>query len=430
MTPLTIAVTVLAYFILLFTVSYLAGRKTDSKGFFGSRKSPWYIVAIATMGSFISGVTFVSVPGMVDEKGFSYLQMVMGFVVGQMIIAFVLVPLFYKMNLVSVYQYLEDRFGVKSYKTGAWFFFISKMLGASVRLFLVCLTLQLLVFEPAGLPFALNVALTVLVVWLFTFRGGVKSIIWTDVLKSLCLVLSVVLCIVDMMQRNLNCQNYRDSQKNMIVSIVCQFFINLLFLMLGVLLYMFAAKVGIDERGDNLFPAVATSNALPLIVGILFIVGLFSSAYSAAGSALTALTTSFTLDILQADKKGAKDGDSADHLTAVRKKVHVGMAVLMAVVIFVIGLLNNTSVINAVYVLASYTYGPILGMFAFGIFMKKKVRDRYVPLAAIVAPVLCYILQTNSEAWFNGYKFSYELLIFNALFTFIGLCLLIKKEEK
>lgn len=486
MTPLTIAATVLAYFILLFTVSYLAGRKTDSKGFFGSRKSPWYIVAIATMGSFISGVTFVSVPGMVDEKGFSYLQMVMGFVVGQMIIAFVLVPLFYKMNLVSVYQYLEDRFGVKSYKTGAWFFFISKMLGASVRLFLVCLTLQLLVFEPAGLPFALNVALTVLVVWLFTFRGGVKSIIWTDVLKSLCLVLSVVLCIVfissrldlgftditgaifssghsrifffddindgrfffkqflagvftmiattgldqDMMQRNLNCQNYRDSQKNMIVSIVCQFFINLLFLMLGVLLYMFAAKVGIDERGDNLFPAVATSNALPLIVGILFIVGLFSSAYSAAGSALTALTTSFTLDILQADKKGAKEGDNADHLTAVRKKVHVGMAVLMAVVIFVIGLLNNTSVINAVYVLASYTYGPILGMFAFGIFMKKKVRDRYVPLAAIVAPVLCYILQTNSEAWFNGYKFSYELLIFNALFTFIGLCLLIKKEEK
>ena len=481
MTPLTIAITVLAYFILLFTVSYLAGRKTDSKGFFGNRKSPWYIVSIATMGSFISGVTFVSVPGMVDEKGFSYLQMVMGFVVGQMIIAFVLVPLFYKMNLVSVYQYLEDRFGVKSYKTGARFFFISKMLGASVRLFLVCLTLQLLVFEPAGLPFALNVALTVLVVWLFTFRGGVKSIIWTDVLKSLCLILSVVLCIVfisgrlhlgfgdmvgaifssdhsrifffddvndgrfffkqflagvftmiattgldqDMMQRNLNCQNYRDSQKNMIVSIVCQFFINLLFLMLGVLLYMFAAQVGITERGDNLFPAVATSTALPLVVGILFIVGLFASAYSAAGSALTALTTSFTIDILQADKKG---GDNDSHLTATRKRVHVGMAVVMAVVIFVIGLLNNTSVINAVYVLASYTYGPILGMFAFGIFMKQKVRDRYIPLVAIAAPVLCYVLQSNSEAWFGGYKFSYELLIFNALFTFIGMCLLIKKS--
>lgn len=482
MSPITISATVLAYFLLLFTVSYLAGRKSDSSGFFGGRKSPWYIVSIATMGSFISGVTFVSVPGMVDEKGFSYLQMVMGFVVGQMIIAFVLVPLFYRMNLVSVYQYLEDRFGVKSYKTGAWFFFISKMLGASIRLFLVCLTLQLLVFEPAGLPFALNVALTVLVVYLFTFRGGVKSVIWTDVLKSLCLISSVVLCIVfiakyldlgfgsivgtifsnehsqifffddvndgrfffkqflagvftmiattgldqDMMQRNLNCQNYRDSQKNMVVSIICQFFINLLFLMLGVLLYMFAQKVGITERGDNLFPAIATSTAVPLVVGILFIVGLFASAYSAAGSALTALTTSFTLDILQADKKADK---GADHLTTTRKKVHVAMALLMAVVIFVIGELNNTSVINAVYVLASYTYGPILGMFAFGIFIKKPVRDRFVPVAAIVAPVLCYILQTNSEAWFNGYKFSYELLIFNGLFTFIGLCLLIRKKQ-
>ena len=483
MSPLTISATILAYFLLLFTVSYLAGRKTDSSGFFGNKKSPWYIVSIATMGSFISGVTFVSVPGMVDEKGFSYLQMVMGFVVGQMIIAFVLVPLFYKINLVSVYQYLEDRFGIKSYKTGAWFFFISKMLGASVRLFLVCLTLQLLVFDPAHLPFALNVALTVLVVYLFTFRGGVKSVIWTDVLKSLCLILSVVLCIVfiagkldlgfgsmlgaifssehsqifffddvndgrfffkqflagvftmiattgldqDMMQRNLNCQNYRDSQKNMMVSIVVQFFINLLFLMLGVLLYMFAQKVGIGERGDNLFPAVATSDALPLVVGILFIVGLFASAYSAAGSALTALTTSFTIDILQADKK--EGDDSQRHLDTTRKKVHVGMALTMAVVIFVIGLLNNTSVINAVYVLASYTYGPILGMFAFGIFMKRQVRDRYVPLAAIVAPVLCYVLQTNSEAWFGGYKFSYELLIFNALFTFIGLCLLTKKQK-
>ena len=483
MAPLTIAITVLAYFVLLFSVSWLAGRKTDSKGFFGTRKSPWYVVAIATMGSFISGVTFVSVPGMVDEKGFSYLQMVMGFVVGQMVIAFVLVPLFYRMNLVSVYQYLEDRFGVKSYRTGAWFFFLSKMLGASVRLFLVCLTLQLLVFEPAGLPFALNVALTVLVVWLFTFRGGVKSVIWTDVLKSLCLILSVVLCIVfisarldlgvgdiagaifsdgrsrifffddvndsryffkqflagvftmiattgldqDMMQRNLNCQNYRDSQKNMMGSIGCQFFINLLFLMLGVLLYMFAARVGIGERGDNLFPAVATSAALPLVVGVLFIVGLFASAYSAAGSALTALTTSFTIDILQADRRAAGDGA---RLTAVRKRVHVGMAVVMAVVIFVIGLLNNTSVINAVYVLASYTYGPILGMFAFGIFMKQRVRDRYIPLVAIAAPLLCYVLQSNSEAWFGGYKFSYELLIFNALFTFLGMCLLISKTDK
>lgn len=483
MSPITIAATVLAYFILLFTVSYLAGRRADNAGFFvGNRKSEWYVVAIATMGSFISGVTFVSVPGMVADKGFSYLQMVMGFVVGQMVIAFILIPLFYRMNLVSVYQYLEERFGLRSYKTGAWFFFISKMLGASVRLFLVCLTLQLLVFDPCGLPFALNVFLTVLLVWLYTFRGGVKSIIWTDVLKSLCLILSVLLCIVfissrlglgltgtigaifdndmsrtfffddvndkryflkqflagvftmiattgldqDMMQRNLSCKNYRDSQKNMMVSIVCQFFINLLFLMLGVLLYMFAAQVGIAAKGDSLFPTIATSGQLPIIVGILFIIGLFSSAYSAAGSALTALTTSFTIDILQADKKPS---GSENALASTRKRVHAGMAVVMAVVIFVFGLLNNSSVIDAVYVLASYTYGPILGMFAFGIIVKKRVRDRYVPLAAIASPLLCYVLQSNSEQWFGGYKFSYELLIFNALFTFIGLCLLIKRTE-
>ena len=483
MNPSIILITVVAYFILLFGISWFAGRKADNQGFFvGNRKSKWGIVAIATMGSFISGVTFVSVPGMVGVKNFSYLQMVMGFVVGQFIIAFVLVPLFYRMHLVSVYQYLENRFGIKSYKTGAWFFFISKMLGASVRLFLVCLTLQLLVFEPLHLPFILNVVLTVFLVWLYTFRGGVKSIIWTDVLKSLCLILSVALSIYfianqldmnftqmiksisdsdmsqvfffddandkrffwkqflagvftmiattgldqDMMQRNLSCQNYRDSQKNMMVSIVAQFFINLLFLMLGVLLYEFAARVGIDATGDSLFPAVATSSFLPLIVGILFIVGLFSSAYSAAGSALTALTTSFTIDILAADKK-IEAGNVDNYVARVRKHVHIAMAILMGIVIFVFGLFNNSSVVDAVYVLASYTYGPILGLFAFGILMKKKVRDHYVPLVALLSPILCFILSSNSETLFGGYQFSYELLIFNALFTFLGLCMLIKK---
>ncbi len=485
MSPITVTITIIAYFILLFTVSWLAGRKTDNQGFFlGGRKQPWFLVAIATMGSFLSGVTFVSVPGMVADKSFSYLQMVMGFVVGQFIIAFVLVPLFYKMNLVSVYQYLEDRFGARSHKTGAWFFFISKMLGASVRLFLVCLTLQLLVFEPFHLPFVLNVIVTVFLVWVYTYQGGVKSVIWTDVLKSLCLILSVVLSIYfisselnlgfkgmfksisdssmsqvfffddvndkryffkqfiagiftmiattgldqDMMQRNLSCRNYKDSQKNMMVSIVCQFFINLLFLMLGVLLYLFASKVGINATGDTLFPVVATSQYLPGIVGVLFVVGLFAAAYSAAGSALTALTTSFTLDILDADKK-KDDATNTSSLTKTRKTVHILMALLMAVVIYVFGLLNNTSVIDAVYVLASYTYGPILGMFAFGILVKAKTNDKFVPLVAIVSPILCFILQQNSEAWFNGYKFSYELLIINALFTFIGLTLLIRRNK-
>lgn len=482
MSPVSILITIAAYFIILFTVSYLAGRKADNEGFFvGNRKSAWYVVAFAMIGSSISGVTFVSVPGMVAASGFSYLQMVLGFVAGQMIIAFVLIPLFYRMNLVSIYEYLENRFGLSSYKTGAWFFFISKMLGAAVRLFLVCLTLQLLVFEPFHLPFLLNVIITVFLVWLYTFRGGVKSLIWTDSLKTFCLVVSVILCIYyiatdlklgfgsmistisdndlsqmfffddvndkryffkqflagvftmiamtgldqDMMQRNLSCKNFKDSQKNMITSGISQFFIILLFLMLGVLLYTFTARHGIanPEKSDELFPMIATGNYFPAVVGVLFIIGLISSAYSAAGSALTALTTSFTVDILGAKNKAENE------LVKIRKRVHIGMAVIMGVVIFVFNLLNNTSVIDAVYILASYTYGPILGLFAFGIFTKKQVRDKYIPLVAILSPILCFILQKNSENWFNGYQFSYELLIFNALFTFIGLCLLIKKRN-
>lgn len=480
MNPLTVIITIIGYFAVLFTVSHIAGHKADNQGFFvGNRKSKWYVVAFATVGSAISGVTYVSVPGMVQANGFAYLQMVLGFIAGYFIIAYVLTPLFYKMNLVSIYEYLENRFGISSYKTGAWFFFISKMLGASVRLFLVCLTLQLLVFEPYHLPFALNVIITVLLVWLYTFQGGVKSIIWTDSLKTFCLIVSIVLCIYyitvalnmnftgmlssimdnkmskflffddvndkryffkqffagvftviamtgldqDMMQRNLSCKNYHDSQKNIITSGISQFFVNLLFLMLGVLLYMFAQKEGITANKDALFPTVA-SNYLPSIVGVLFIIGLISAAYSAAGSALTALTTSFTVDILGAKKKEEKE------LTKTRKKVHVCMAVVMGLVIYVFNILNNTSVIDAVYILASYTYGPILGMFAFGILTKAKVRDKFIPLVAILSPVCCYILQANSEQWFGGYKFSYELLIFNALFTFIGLCILIRRNKK
>ncbi|MCP3895000.1 MAG: sodium:solute symporter [Bacteroides sp.] len=482
MSPVSVLITIVAYFLILFTVSYIAGRKADNEGFFvGNRKSAWYVVAFAMIGSSISGVTFVSVPGMVAASSFSYLQMVLGFVVGQFIIAFVLIPLFYRMNLVSIYEYLENRFGASSYRTGAWFFFISKMLGAAVRLFLVCLTLQLLVFEPFHLPFLLNVIITVALVWLYTFQGGVKSLIWTDTLKTFCLIVSVVLCIwfiaadldlgvgsmittieksdlsrmfffddvndkryffkqflagiftmiamtgldQDMMQRNLSCKNFKDSQKNMITSGILQFFVILLFLMLGVLLYTFTAQQGIENpaKSDQLFPMVATGHYFPAVVGVLFIIGLIAAAYSAAGSALTALTTSFTVDILKAKDKPEKE------LVSIRKRVHVGMAVVMGVVIFVFNMLNNTSVIDAVYILASYTYGPILGLFAFGIFTKKAVRDRYVPLIAILSPVLCFILQKNSEAWFHGYQFSYELLLFNAFFIFIGLCLLIKRND-
>lgn len=473
MSPIILSITIIAYFMILFAISYIAGHKADNEGFFvGNRKSAWYIVAFAMIGSTISGVTFVSVPGMVQASGFSYLQMVLGFIVGQFIIAFILVPLFYRMNLVSIYEYLENRFGASSYKTGAWFFFISKMLGAAVRLFLVCLTLQLLIFDPFHIPFIINVILTVLIVWLYTFRGGVKSLIWTDVSENIlsgslrCTLyllysfqpasefqriglndfrqrshqmfffddvndkryffkqfLAGVFTVIamngldqDMMQRNLSCKNFRDSQKNMITSGISQFFVILLFLMLGVLLYTFTARQGIENPGksDELFPMIATGNYFPGIVGILFIIGLIASAYSAAGSALTALTTSFTVDILNAHKK-----DEAA-LCKIRKHVHIGMAFVMGIVIFVFNLLNNTSVIDAIYTLASYTYGPILGLFAFGIFTKKQVYDPYIPLVAILSPALCYVLQRNSEAWFDGYQISYELLILNAAVYFSG----------
>lgn len=481
MSTTIVIVTVCAYLFFMFAVAWAAGRSSDNSAFFrGSRKSKWYIATLAMIGAPMSGVTFVSVPGMVASSGFGYLQMCLGFVAGYLVISYVLIPLFYKLDVVSIYQYLENRFGGSTYKTGAWFFFISKILGASVRFFLVCLTLQLLVFDPLGLPFGLNVALSVLVVFAYTFTGGVKTVIWTDALRTVCMVLAVVLGIVyiarglgldfggmvglvkgsgmsrvfffsdvkesqyfwkqflgglftavamtgldqDMMQRPLSCKDPRDSRKNMITSGVMQFFVVALFLFLGVLLYQFAAANGIPETGDKIFAAVATSGLVPGIVGILFIIGLVASAYGAGGSALTSLTTSFTVDILSAARKGEKN------LTRTRKVVHVGMAVLMALVIIVFNKISNTSAINAVYTLASYTYGPILGMFVFGLSCKRKVKDRYVPLVAIIAPALCLVLQLNSERWFCGYKFSYEILLLNAVFVIIGLCCLIDRTKK
>lgn len=476
--------TIAFYFVLLFIISWITGRKTDNAGFFtGNRKSPWYMVAVAMIGASISGVTFISVPGAVLAGGYSYMQMVLGFFVGSVIVAFVLIPMFYKMNLMSIYGYLENRFGLSSYRTGAWFFFVSKMLGASVRFFVVCVVLQTLVFEPLNMPFTLNVILTVSLIWLYSFQGGVKSLIWTDSLKTFCLVLSVVCCIVyiakslglglfelpsavadhptskifffddpndghyfwkqfiagvfmviattgldqDLMQRTLSCKNFRESQKNMIVSSFIQIFVIGLFLVLGTLLYMYAGdnlpmKDG-KVVGDALFGDVAWSEGFPVFIGVIFIIGLIAAAYSAAGSALTALTTSFTVDILKAnEKQGEKD------LTLTRKLVHIIMSLLMVIVIVVFYELNDDSAINAVYSLAAYTYGPILGMFVFGLASKKPVRDRWVPVVCVASPIICYILQTNSEAWFGGWQISFELLIINALVTVAGLCLLIKKK--
>lgn len=475
--PLVVILTIAGYFGLLMLMSYFASRGSDNSTFFtGKREAPWPLVAFAMIGAPISGVTFISVPGMVAAKGYAYLQMVLGFIVGYLVIAFVLLPLFYKKNLISIYGYLEDRFGSSTYRTGAWFFFVSKMLGAAVRFFVVCAVLQLLVFAPLNIPFIFNVIVTIALIWLYTVQGGVKTIIWTDSLKSFCLIMSIILCIYfvasnlgygfgeltaaisnhetsrmfffdnpkegtyfwkqfiagifmaiattgldqDMMQRNLACKNTGQSQKNMIVSSIVQFFIIGLFLLLGTLLIIYMDSKGIEHpaKSDEIFGTVAFHEDVPLIVGILFVLGLISAAYSAAGSALTSLTTSFTVDILQAHKtqEDAK-------LTQTRKFVHFGMSTLMGLVIIVFYYLSNEDAISAVYTLASYTYGPILGLFVFGMFRTMPVRDKLVPFVCIAAPILSWITQWGLRQLF-GYETSFELLLINAAYTFIGLCCL------
>ena len=458
-------------------ISWISSRGSNNATFFtGNRQAPWGVVAFAMIGATISGVTFISVPGMVVGKGYAYLQMVLGFIVGYFAIAFVLVPMFYKRNLISIYGYLEGRFGKKTYHTGAWFFFISKILGASVRFFVVCAVLQLLVFGPLHIPFEFNVIVTIALIWLYTLQGGVKTLIWTDTLKSFCLIMSVILCIYfiaqnlgfgfgdtvdairnhgtsrmfffdnpmegtyfwkqflagvfmaiatngldqDMMQRNLACKDSRQSQKNMIVSGIVQFFVIAAFLLLGTLLVIFVQSKGIafPEKSDELFGLVATHPEIPVVVGVLFVIGLIAAAYSAAGSALTSLTTSFTVDILGAHKK-----QDDKRLTRTRKLVHLAMSVAMGAVIIVFYYLSEEDAISAVYTLASYTYGPILGLFVFGMFGRRPVRDSLVPAVCILAPVLSWATQWALKNW-CGYETSFELLLINAAYTIIGLFML------
>jgi Na+/proline symporter len=467
---------------LLFAVAWVSSRRADNATFFtGNRSSPWPVVALGMVAAPMSGVTFVSVPGMVGTSGFAYLQMAMGFVVGYGVIAFVLVPLLYRRRIVSVYEYLETRLGAGSHRTGAWFFFASKLLGASVRIYLVCMVLQLLVFEPLGVPFWANATGMMALVWLYTFRGGVRSIVWTEALKTLCLVTSLGMAIwfisrelgldlgqmatavresdlarvfffddpndrryffkqffsglfivvamtgldQDMMQLPLSCRSPRDSQKNFVASGAMQFVVIGMFLCLGALLNFYVEARGLAApAGDGLFPFVATGAGLPGVVGIVFALGLISSTYSAAGSALTALTTSFTVDILKSPER-----QNEAELKKSRTVVHICMAAAMTLVIMAFRALGSTSVIDAVYVLASYTYGPILGMFVFGMATRRGVRDRLVPVVAILSPVLCGVLDLNSEAWLGGYRFGYEILILNALFTFAGMMIVSKRSE-
>lgn len=486
MTPWIVLATIVGYFILLFIISWAASRKSDTAtALSGGRQAPWFIVAIAMLGAPISGVTFISVPGMVVTKGFSYLQMALGFIVGYFVIAYVLIPLFYKRNLVSIYGYLEQRFGGSTHKSGAWFFFISKMLGAAVRFYVVCVTLQLLVFQPLNIPFVINVIVTIALIFLYTLQGGVKTVIWTDTLKSFCLILSVVLSIYfiakglgydlgglckavagddtsrifffddpkagtyfwkqfiagifmviattgldqDLMQRSLACKNANESAKNLIVSVFLQVIVIALFLVLGTLLTMYAGAHGIDVHADGyktdeLFGAVAFSEGMPVLLGVVFIIGLIAAAYSAAGSALTSLTTSFTVDILEADKRQQEAA-----LGRTRRLVHVAMAAVMGLVILVFYAISNSDAISAVYTLASYTYGPILGLFAFGMMCKSPVRDRLVPVVCVAAPVISFFVQMWLKNQYD-YTLGFELLLLNAALTMIGLALLIKKADQ
>lgn len=440
------------------------------------------------VGAAMSGVTYISVPGTVLTDHFSYLQTTLGFFVGYLIIAFVLVPLYYRLGVVSLYEYLDHRFGVTAHRTGAWLFFLSKIIAASLRAYVVCVVLQALLFDAYDIPFAVNASIMMLLVWLYTRRGGVRSVVWSEMLKSIVMVGSIVACIIfiinamdlslgsaiskisssdlsevfftddamdrryfwkqfiagaflvvamtgmdqDMMQTVLSCRSARDSQRSLIVSIVVQMVVILLFLALGALFYLFLAQRGIVAtngamplvdgsgatvvaRGDDLFGYVATESGLPVVVGVLFLLGLVASTYSAAGSALTALTTSFSLDIL--------DGKRLEEraLGRLRQRTHSLIAVAMTLIIVLFYHFSSGGVITLIFTMASYTYGPLLGMFLFGLMTKRKVEDRALPIIAIVSPLLCYILSSNADSWLGGYQFSYEIIVVNAALTMLGM---------
>ena len=484
MHPLILLLCLAAYLGVVIALGWRIARRTraGSADFFrGGRKSPWWAVAVAMVSTSISGITFVSVPGMVEASQWSYLQMALGFVAGYAVIAYVLLPLYYRLNLTSLYTWLEQRFGAWSHRAGAGFFLLSKLLICGVRMYLTAIVLQLVVFDPLGIPFWLNVAATMLCVWLYTFRGGVRTLVWTDMLQTLALILTVVICTVvigramgldfgamcgsirdsgmsriwfwddwrdtrffwkqflagmfttiamtgldqDMMQKNLSCKTLRESQRNMMSYGAAFIPVNLLFLALGVLLYRFAAQTGLSvARPDDLFPTIACGTDaagtpwMPPVVSLLFVLGLCASAFSSSGSALTSLTTTFTLDFLHAD---TRQDEAA--LLRTRRRVHAGAAVVMGLVILGFGAIRDGSVINAIYTVAGYTYGPLLGLFFFGILTKRRVRDRWVPWICVLSPALCYLLSTHSEAWLGGYKIGFELLLLNAALTALGLWL-------
>jgi Na+/proline symporter len=463
------------YFGALLLVSYFTGRKdAGNEAFFlGNRKSPWFIVSIAMIGTSLSGVTFVSVPGMVRSIDMTYMQTVLGFFFGYILIARVLLPLYYKLQLTSIYTYLEDRIGRRGYKTGASFFLLSKITGAAARLYLVVLILQTYVFNAWNVPFEATVVISIALVWLYTFRSGVRTIVWTDTLQCVCFISMLVIIIwevkdkmgmnatemfatltsdshfrifefddwhstqhfakqffsgifitivmtgldQDMMQKNLSCKNLRDAQKNMYAYGFAFAPVNFLFLSLGAMLLILAAREGIalPEMSDDILPMFCTSGILGDTILIFFTIGIIAAAFSSADSALTALTTSFCVDILSIGKEA-----DARRARRTRLRVHLGVSIVFALIILAFRALNNRSVIDAIYMIASYTYGPLLGLFLFGLFTKKKPRDRYVPYICIASPLVC-LAAGYAVRQLTGYVFSYEMLMINGALTFAGL---------
>lgn len=478
MSTLLIFIIIFCFFSMLLGVSYFTSRNANSETFFtGNRRSPWYLVAFGMIGSTISGVTFISVPGEVGNTAWTYLQFLLGNFIGYWIIALVLIPLYYRLNLVSIYTYLDQRFGIRSYKTGAFFFLVSQTIGASFRLYLAAGVLQIAFFDSLGIPFWLTVFLTLLLIWVYTYRAGIKTVVWTDSLQTLFILgavgmtiwvisnqldlgfgemittvsnhpysrifdwdwqsktnffkqfaagLGIVIVLngldQNMMQKNLTCKTRQDAQKNIFWFSFAFIIANLFFLCLGVLLYYFAEQKGIalPQRSDDLFPVLAIRH-FGTLAGALFLLGILSAAYSSADSALTALTTSFCIDLLnlKADSPNNK---------STRLKVHIGFTIVMFLVIVLFRVINNDSVVTAVFRVAGYTYGPLLGLFAFGILMKKQVKDRFVPFICLLSPVLTYVISANSRAWFGGYEFGFELLLLNGLITFTGLLIFTKKS--
>ena len=465
-----ILVTILAYFCILLLLSRFTSRRTDNDTFYrGNRRSPWYLVAFGMIGASISGVTFISVPGWVMGTGMTYMQTCIGFIFGYLAVAFILLPVYYKFQLTTIYSYLKDRLGQRSYRTGASFFLLSKMTGAAARFYVVCMIMQRFVLDGIGVPFPLTVVVMVLLIWLYTRRSGIRTLVWTDTLQTLCMFAALILIIIqvadaldmsigdavravaadehsrmfvfddwvskqnfwnqffsgifivivmtgldqDMMQKNLTCRSLRDAQKDMCSYGLAFVPANLLFLGLGVLLVILAQRQGIalPAAGDDLLPMFAATGLLGHSVVVLFTLGIVAAAFSSADSALTSLTTSFCVDIRQ------KPDDES-----LRRRAHLWVSVVFVLFVLLFRLVNSSSIIDAIYVMCGYTYGPLLGMFAFSLLTRRSVNDRMVPYVAVASPLICFAVDTLT-ARFTGYRFGYELLMLNGLLTFAGLWL-------